>query len=125
MNCGNGEPDRPTDDAGRLSFMDFIFIHGAPGTGKSSVAKGLHDRLICPWFEFGCIPEFRQKKDLTLSCDEEEAFAFENLVLVARNYSADYLSPFSAGDTWTVFSRSITTAPGAAPRGFLTYFFCV
>lgn len=66
--------------------MDFIFIHGAPGTGKSSLAWALQARLQSPCFEFGWIPEFRVKTNSTISWEEEEAFAFENLALVLRNY---------------------------------------
>lgn len=66
--------------------MDIIIIHGAPGAGKSSVAQGLHQKLGSPWFEFGWIPEFRQKGEAEISYEEEEALSFENLCLVARNY---------------------------------------
>ena len=40
---------------------DIIIIAGAPGSGKSSVAKSLQEKLNCPYFEFGWIPEFRNK----------------------------------------------------------------
>ncbi len=66
--------------------MDIIFIHGAPGTGKTSVARALHERLGSPWFEFGWIPEFRQKGEAEISYEEEERLSFENLCLVVRNY---------------------------------------
>jgi len=63
-----------------------ILIHGAPGTGKTSVAQVLHERLGSPWFEFGWIPEFRQKGEAEISYEEEERLSFENLCLVVRNY---------------------------------------
>lgn len=66
--------------------MDFVFIHGAPGTGKSSLAWALSRKWNRPCFEFGWIPEFRTKAHSTLTYAEEEAFAFENLRLVVRNY---------------------------------------
>lgn len=66
--------------------MDFIFIQGAPGTGKSSLAWALQERLQSPCFEFGWIPEFRVKKNSTISYEEEEELAFENLGLVLKNY---------------------------------------
>jgi chloramphenicol 3-O-phosphotransferase len=65
---------------------DIIFIHGAPGAGKSTIAQALHPRLNSPWFEFGWIPEFRQKGEATLSYAEEEQLSFENLCLVVGNY---------------------------------------
>ena len=67
--------------------MDFIFIHGAPGTGKSTLAWALQQHLQSPCFEFGWIPEFRVKRDSTITWEEEESFAFENLTLVAKNYA--------------------------------------
>ena len=65
---------------------DIIFIAGAPGAGKSSVAKSLQEKLNCPCFEFGWIPEFRNKGNETIPYEEDEAIAFENLSLVAKNY---------------------------------------
>jgi chloramphenicol 3-O-phosphotransferase len=65
---------------------DIILIHGAPGVGKSSVAQALQQRLQCPCFEFGWIPEFRRTRLGEISYEEEEAFSFENLLLVTRNY---------------------------------------
>ncbi|MFQ5540744.1 MAG: hypothetical protein ACE5F4_00650 [Candidatus Paceibacteria bacterium] len=67
-------------------FYDIIFIAGAPGTGKSSVAHALQKNLTSPCFEFGWIPEFRQKGARTIPYEEEEGIAFENLVLVTKNY---------------------------------------
>jgi hypothetical protein len=66
--------------------MDFIFIHGAPGTGKSTLAWALQHHLQSPCFEFGWIPEFRTKRDSTVTWEEEESLAFENLTLVGKNY---------------------------------------
>lgn len=68
-------------------MKDFIFIAGAPGSGKSSVAKALQEKLDCPVFEFGWIPEFRNTGTKTIPYTEEESLAFENLVLVAKNYA--------------------------------------
>ncbi len=65
---------------------DIIFIHGAPGTGKSSLAWALQERLKSPCFEFGWIPEFRLKNNSTITYVEEESLAFENLTLVIKNY---------------------------------------
>jgi len=67
--------------------MGVLFITGAPGTGKSTVAALLHEKLGCPWFEFGWIPEFRQKNPHTiLDWEAEEALSVENLLLVTDNY---------------------------------------
>ncbi len=67
--------------------MNIIFIAGAPGTGKSTIAKLLQEKMKSPCFEFGWIPEFRHKNLSTeISYMEEESIAFENLVLVLKNY---------------------------------------
>lgn len=70
----------------RKQKYSLIFIAGAPGTGKSSVALVLHNKLKTPIFEFGWIPEFRQKGNTEISYKEEEKIAFENLTLVLKNY---------------------------------------
>lgn len=67
--------------------MGVIVIHGAPGNGKSTVAKELHARWGCPWFEFGWIPEFTKLNphtDITQALEEQ--ISFENVVLVSKNY---------------------------------------
>lgn len=67
--------------------MDIIVIHGAPGSGKTTIAEELHRRLESPWFEFGWIPEFTKKNPHTnISQKDEEQMSFENLVLVCKNY---------------------------------------
>ena len=67
--------------------MGVIFITGGPGTGKSTVAALLHEKLGCPLYEFGWIPEFRQKNPHTLlDWEEEETLSVENLLLVTDNY---------------------------------------
>lgn len=67
--------------------MALILLSGAPGSGKSTVAALLHEKLRCPWFEFGWIPEFRHLNPHTeISYEEEEALSFENLMLVVQNY---------------------------------------
>lgn len=67
-------------------IYDIIFIAGAPGTGKSSIAHALQKNLASPCFEFGWIPEFRKKGVKTIGYREEEGIAFENLILVTKNY---------------------------------------
>lgn len=67
--------------------MGVLFITGCPGSGKSTVAALLHEKLRCPWYEFGWIPEFRQKNPHTeISWEEEEQLSLENLLLVTENY---------------------------------------
>lgn len=66
----------------------FIFITGAPGSGKSTVAALLQRRLGGPpLFEFGWIPEFRNTGTRVTTYEEDEALVFENLALVLKNYA--------------------------------------
>ena len=67
-------------------MADIIILAGAPGTGKSSTAKAIHERIKNPYFEFGWIPEFRLKGEAEITFAEEWHISFENLCLVARNY---------------------------------------
>lgn len=60
---------------------DLLFIAGAPGVGKSTVAKIIQHKLRTPLFEFGWIPEFRKKDGEEIPYEEEEGIAFENLSL--------------------------------------------
>lgn len=68
-------------------MADFIFIAGAPGVGKSTLTKELHNQLKSPFFEFGWIPEFRMKGEAEISYADEEQLSFENLCLVLKNYA--------------------------------------
>lgn len=52
------------------------------------MARALQAVLVCPLFEFGWIPEFRNTGDREMLYVEEEGLAFENLVLVTKNYAA-------------------------------------
>jgi adenylate kinase family enzyme len=65
--------------------LDFIFIAGAPGSGKSTVAKRLQESLGSPCFEFGWIPEFWLPGPDSQA--REEVLSFENLTLVVKNYA--------------------------------------
>ena len=70
-----------------MKNIDIIVIHGAPGSGKSTTAALLHEKLRSPWFEFGWIPEFRNLTPHTeISWEQETEISFENLVLVVKNY---------------------------------------
>ena len=70
-----------------MDNLDIIVIHGAPGSGKSTTAALVHEKLRSPWFEFGWIPEFRSLNPHTeISFEQETEISFENLILVVKNY---------------------------------------
>lgn len=66
--------------------MDLIVVHGAPGSGNSTVSEALHKRIKSSWFEFGWIPEFRRRQAGAIPYLQEEALAFENLTFTVDNY---------------------------------------
>ena len=67
-------------------MVDLILIAGAPGSGKTTVAKLLQAELGSVFLDFGRLREPHLKEDWSDGSDEEEAMAFENLVFVLRNY---------------------------------------
>jgi predicted kinase len=67
-------------------MADLIVIAGAPGSGKTTVADLLHDRLGSVLIDFGTFREFHLKPDWSDESRAEEAMAFENLVFTLRNY---------------------------------------
>ncbi|MBJ6360722.1 AAA family ATPase [Paenibacillus sp. GCM10012307] len=68
--------------------VDFIIVHGSPGSGKTTLAKKLHEYYESPYFEFGWISEFRMLAPSIRSTQrQEEQLSFENLVAVAKNYN--------------------------------------
>lgn len=68
--------------------IDFIFLHGSPGNGKTTLSRKLHEHFESPYFEFGWIPEFRTlNPSMKNSQKDEEQLSFENLILVSMNYN--------------------------------------
>jgi adenylate kinase family enzyme len=63
-----------------------IFINGAPGVGKTTVAKLLKEKLDSPYIDFGWLREFHLKRDWSNHSEKEEQMSFENLVFILKNY---------------------------------------
>ncbi len=66
---------------------DLIILSGAPGTGKTTIAWKLKEKLDpTTYIDFGWLREWHLMRDWSNANQEEEDFAFENLVLVLKNY---------------------------------------
>lgn len=68
-------------------MLDFIFVGGAPGTGKTTVAKLLQKRLESPAIEYSWIRGFHLDEDWANMSEKEEAMSFENMLFILRNYA--------------------------------------
>jgi len=69
--------------------MDLIILAGSSGNGKTTVGKKLHELLKSPFMEFTWIPEFRTLNPHTsITPKKEEEIAFENMMLVCKNYGS-------------------------------------
>ena len=67
-------------------MVDVIAIAGAPGSGKSSLAELLRDKLSSTNIDYGRLREFHLDREWKSQSDQEEQITFENLLLIIRNY---------------------------------------
>jgi adenylate kinase family enzyme len=68
-------------------MKDLIIVAGAPGSGKTTVAVKLKEKLDpTTYIDFGCLREWHLLRDWSNASKEEEELAFENLILVLHNY---------------------------------------
>ncbi|PIS05273.1 MAG: hypothetical protein COT81_02005 [Candidatus Buchananbacteria bacterium CG10_big_fil_rev_8_21_14_0_10_42_9] len=68
-------------------MKDFIFIAGAPGSGKTTISKLLAEKLGSFVIDFGKLREFHLKPDWSNESAEEEEMSFENLIFILKNYN--------------------------------------
>ena len=68
------------------NMLDLIVIAGAPGSGKTTIAKLLSVYLDSPLIDLGHIRQFHLNPTWTNANDEEELMSFENLVFMVHNY---------------------------------------
>jgi len=68
-------------------MYNFIFIAGAPGTGKTTIMRLLQEDLHCPAIDFGNLRIFHLDRSWSNASTDEEAMAFENLVFILHNYA--------------------------------------
>jgi adenylate kinase family enzyme len=67
-------------------MTNLIFINGAPGVGKTTVAKLLQEKLDSPYIDFGWLRQFHLNKTWSNANEKEEQMSFENLVFILKNY---------------------------------------
>ncbi|HSK72864.1 MAG TPA: AAA family ATPase [Pyrinomonadaceae bacterium] len=63
-----------------------LFIGGAPGSGKTTVSRLLHEKFQSVMIDFGTLREFHLDNLWTKQSEKEEQIAFENLVFILKNY---------------------------------------
>lgn len=64
----------------------FIIISGAPGSGKTTIAKLLKEKLDSPYIDFGWLREFHLDRAWNQASEKEENMSFENLTYILKNY---------------------------------------
>jgi broad-specificity NMP kinase len=67
-------------------MISLIFIGGAPGSGKTTVSRLLHETFQSVMIDFGTLREFHLDDMWTKESAAEEQMAFENLVFILKNY---------------------------------------
>ncbi|MDB5254091.1 MAG: hypothetical protein JWL80_157 [Parcubacteria group bacterium] len=67
-------------------MKDIIVISGAPGSGKSTVAKILQEKLQSPLINLGWIRQWHLKRDWSDATFKEEEMSFEILVQALHKY---------------------------------------
>jgi hypothetical protein len=77
------------------------------GANLKDAHKWLQKKLESPCFDFGWIPEFRVKKNSTISYEEEEQMAFDNLSLVIKNYARNQFANIIVTDLRDPIFRQI------------------
>lgn len=68
-------------------MIDFIFIAGSPGSGKTTISALLKTELNNPpMIDFGWIREFHLDRKWRNASKKEEQMSFENLTYILKNY---------------------------------------
>ena|SRR3989338_9163027 len=68
-------------------MVDFIFIAGAPGSGKTTISNLLKKRLSNSLvIDFGRIRELHLDPKWKNANEKEEQMSFENLIFILKNY---------------------------------------
>jgi dephospho-CoA kinase len=63
-----------------------IVVSGAPGSGKTTITKLLHQHFQCVMIEIGWLRQYHLDPAWLKASAREEAMSFENLLFLIRNY---------------------------------------
>lgn len=81
-------------------MYDFIFIVGAQGSGKTTLARLLKEKLNSVHIDYDWIRDFHLNKGWSNTSDSEEKMSFENLLFLLKNYAKhDYKNVIVGGFT--------------------------
>lgn len=67
-------------------MYDYIFLLGAQGSGKTTIARLLKEKLNSPHIDFDWIRDFHLNKDWSNTSDSELEMSLENLCFLLKNY---------------------------------------
>lgn len=68
------------------SNMDLIILLGAQGSGKTTIARLLKEKLNCPYIDFDWIRDFHLDSKWSNTNLNEQNMSFDNLCFIVRNY---------------------------------------
>jgi chloramphenicol 3-O-phosphotransferase len=103
-----------------------VWIAGAPGVGKSTVARALQRLFRAPLIELGELREMHLlEPDWSDAGPAEAALAFDHLVYIARSYlRADYPCVFATDLPPAELARVPDLAAAGLPSRLLTLLIC-
>jgi hypothetical protein len=79
-------------------MTDLLVVAGAPGSGKTTIARLLHTELGGAYIDFGYLREFHLDNGWSNASPREESMAFENLLYIIRNYFRHGYAPVIVTD---------------------------
>lgn len=94
-------------------MYNFIFVLGAQGVGKTTIARLLKEKLSSTHIDFDWIRDFHMNKNWSNANDAEEEMSIEKLVLLLENYvKHDYKNVIVGGFTEKNIERVLQELQG-------------